>query len=253
MQKTTVCLIFLSLLLSNIYAQDSTKSKVQAVLPMLRVNYAYQIPGGDLQKRFGDNSNIGVAFSLLTKNDFQFGVQGEAIFDGSVHEPGLLGEIFNVSGKLTNLDGQQTIVNMEERGFAVFLTAAKLFPLSSSNKTGSGFLVELGAGYLQHKIKIDYRDGKLYQLTDELLKGYDRLSGGLAFRQSVGYQFLSKRNLVNFYLGLEITEAFTKSIRGYNYDTMEHDNKSRFDMYTGIRAGWIIPFRKRRSEVYYYY
>ena len=253
MQKILLLLFSCSYFIGQALAQDSVKTKVQSTLPMLRVNYAYQFPGGDLQKRFDNNSNVGASFSLLTQSNFQFGIQAEAMFDGSVHEPGLLGDIFNINGQLTNADGQQTVVTTEERGFAIFLTAAKLFPLNASNNTGSGFLLELGAGYLQHKIKLDYRGGKLYQLTDELMKGYDRLSSGPALRQSIGYQFLSKRNLVNFYLGVEITEAFTKSKREYNYDTMEYDKDSRFDIYTGIRAGWIIPFRKRRTESYYYY
>lgn len=253
MHKTISFLLFFQFCIACIFAQDGAKSNVQNTLPMLRFNYAYQFPGADLQKRFGNNSNVGVSFSLLTKNNFQFGVQGEAMFDGSVHEPGLLGSIMNDNGKLTNSEGQQTLITIDERGFALFLTVAKLLKLDKDNKTGSGLLLELGAGYLQHKIRLDYRGGELYQLTEDLMKGYDRLSGGPALKQSIGYQFLSKRNLVNFYLGIEITEAFTKSKRGYNYDTMEHDNESRFDLYTGIRAGWIIPFRKRKAESYYYY
>lgn len=253
MRKTVTFLFILLMVSLNGFAQDTTKSKTQEILPMFRVNYAFQFPGGDLQDRFGNNSNVGASFSLLTPSNFQFGVQGEAIFDGSVHEPGLLGSIMNDNGNLTNAEGQQILITKEERGFALFLTAAKLFPFSKKNITGSGFLLELGFGYLQHKIRLDYRGGEVYQLSDELMKGYDRLSGGPALRQSLGYQFLSERNLVNFYLGIEITEAFTKSYRKYNYDTMEADTESRLDLYTGIRAGWIIPFRKRKAESYYYY
>lgn len=252
MQKFNLFLIFFTICIGSVFSQDSSSS-VQNTLPMLRFNYAYQFPAGDLQERFGNNSNVGVSFSLLNKHNFQFGIQGEAIFDGSVHEPGLLGDIMNDNGMLTNAEGQQTLITKEERGLAFFLTAGKLLKLSKNNQSGSGLLFEIGLGYLQHKIKLDYRDGEIYQLTEELMKGYDRLSSGLAIRQSIGYQFLGKRNLVNFYLGFEITEAFTKSQRGFNYDTMEYDKQSRLDVYVGARAGWIIPFRKRKADSYYYY
>lgn len=252
MQKINLSLIFLIFCIHNVFAQDSSSTD-QNILPILRFNYAYQFPAGDLQERFGNNSNVGISFSLLNKHNFQFGIQGEAIFDGSVHEPGLLRDIMNDNGLLTNAEGQQTLITKEERGLAFFLTVGKLLKLSKNSQTGNGLLFEIGLGYLQHKIKLDYRDGEIYQLTKELMKGYDRLSSGPAIRQSIGYQFLGKRNLVNFYLGFELTEAFTKSKRGYNYDTMEYDNESRLDIYVGARAGWIIPFRKRKADSYYYY
>lgn len=248
-QKLSTFLIILCFV-PGIFAQDSSVSK--SLLPMIQFNYAYQIPAADLQNRFGNNSNVGVAFLLKNSKNFQFGIQGEAIFDGKVIEPGVLDPIRNDNGHFTDADGEPIVVTTEERGLAIFLTAAKIIELGNKNPE-SGLIFQLGLGFLQHKIKIDYRAGEIHQLSEEMMKGYDRLSNGPALRQSIGYQFMGKRNLANFYIGLEITEAFTKSKRGFNYDTGKHDNESRLDIYSGARFGWIIPFRKRRSDTYYYY
>lgn len=242
--------ILLLAIITGLCAQDTTSST--SLLPMIQFNYAYQVPGADLHDRFANNSNVGVAFLLKSQQNLQFGLQGEAIFDGKVVEEGVLDNIRNKNGHFTDAEGQPVVVTTEERGLAIFLTAGNIIELGGKNP-GSGLLFQIGAGYLQHKIKIDYRGGEVHQLSEDMMKGYDRLSSGLAIRQSIGYQLLGKRNLANFYIGLEFTEAFTKNRRKYNYDTREYDNKERLDIYSGVRAGWIIPFRKRRTDSYYYY
>jgi hypothetical protein len=111
----------------------------------------------------------------------------------------------------------------------------------------------LGVGYLQHKIKIDYRDGTVYQLSEEMRKGYDRLHTGIATRQFIGYQYFGKRNLMNFYGGFEFNQGFTKNRREFNYDTRSFDKERKFDFLYGFKVGWVIPFRSRETEEFYYY
>ncbi len=82
-------------------------------------------------------------------------------------------------------------------------------------------------------------------------KGYDRLSNGIGFTQSVGYLFLSNNRIANFFAGIEMNEAFTKNRRDFNYDQMKKDNQLRTDLLFGIRIGWILPLYKKAPKEFY--
>ena len=58
--------------------------------------------------------------------------------------------------------------------------------------------------------------------------------------------------MVNFYGGIEISEAFTKNRREMNFDTGLKDNKARTDMLYGIRIGWVFPLYKRSADKTYF-
>ena len=110
-----------------------------------------------------------------------------------------------------------------------------------------------GIGFLQHKKRIEVTGNVVPELTRDYRKGYDRLSNGPAITQFIGYHYLSNRRLINFFGGFEAIAALTKNRRGYNYDTMEYDNKQRFDLLYGIRFGWIIPLYKKKPKEFYFY
>ena len=116
----------------------------------------------------------------------------------------------------------------------------------------SGILFYGGVGMLQHKISIKFQDD-IVALTDEHKKGYDRFSYGYAVNGFLGYLFLSKNRLLNFFGGFDYTHAWTKNLRKYNYDTQETDNKIHTDILYGIKVGWIIRLNKRQAEEFYYY
>jgi hypothetical protein len=108
---------------------------------------------------------------------------------------------------------------------------------------------------LQHKIRIEVVDNTIPQLFGDYKKGYDRLTNGIALSQYVGYFYMGNRRTVNFSLGLEIMEAFTKNRRDYNFDTMEKDDHLRMDLLIGLRLNWSIPFyskNKLGKKTFYY-
>jgi hypothetical protein len=139
------------------------------------------------------------------------------------------------------------------RGFYAGLHIGKLFSIGLSNPR-SGIRLGLGAGLLQHKIRIQDDPFKsVPQLSGEYKKGYDRLTNGFTITETVGYQVLSKNRRINLFAGFEFTQAFTQNRRDYNFDTMEKDENPRLDLLSGFRVSWILPFYfgKEADEIYY--
>ena len=52
--------------------------------------------------------------------------------------------------------------------------------------------------------------------------------------------------------GIEYGQAFTKSLRKYNYDTQSPDLKNRQDSYLGFKVGWMILFHKKAPKEFYF-
>jgi hypothetical protein len=48
-------------------------------------------------------------------------------------------------------------------------------------------------------------------------------------------------------------QGFTKSSRGFNYDTGLKDNARRLDLINGIQVSWVLPFyfNDYSSEIIY--
>jgi hypothetical protein len=227
--------------------KDSTQS-----IAFVRFEYGHFGVAGDLAKSFINSNIIGGSVGFKTATNWQFSLSGGGNFSTKVKDNGLLSNILNDAGDLTDADGELVKVVFEQRGYNVFANVSKILNIRNSNPN-SGLITEFGLGFFQHKIKIDYRDGNLFQLDGEIEKGYDRLHNGIALRQFIGYQHFGPNNLANFYLGFELQEAFTKNRREYNYNTREYDKKQKTDILYGFRFGWIIPFKKRASEDFYYY
>jgi len=112
--------------------------------------------------------------------------------------------------------------------------------LVNSNKR-SGIRVTIGAGLLQHKVRIQDESGTARQIAGDLIEGYDQLSNGLALEQFIGYQYLSINRGANFFAGFEFSQAFTENRRNSNFATRTRDTTKRIDVLTGFRIGWTIP------------
>jgi hypothetical protein len=177
------------------------------------------------------------------------------MFGSQVRENGILDSIKTSDGFLIASNGKLVDTHLQERGFSAFMKFGKTFSAWGSNKN-SGIVAIMGIGFLEHKIRIELigEDSKSTpQLNDEMKKGYDRLSNGIALSQSIGYLFLSNNRITNFYAGLEIIEGFTKNRRAIDYDLMKKDDKLRSDILLGIRFAWILPMYKRVPKEFYTY
>ena len=219
-------------------------------IPMINLSYAKQWSSSDLANRFGSNHNIGVSFIMKTKSKWLYGVKGSFLWGGKVVDQSIIDGITTSDNFVIDDEGRETTIFLGQRGSSAFLLGGRFFNILAPNKN-SGIVTYIGAGFLQHKVSIKFKDD-IVALTDEYKKGYDRYSLGYAFNGYIGYLFLSKNRLLNFFGGFDYTYGKTKSLRKYNYDTNLPDNKVNTDILYGIRIGWIIRLNKRQADNFYY-
>ncbi len=248
----------LSILLSSVlmlaekpaYSQRSLVDSA-AFVTLIYATYQYQFPGGDMVNRFGVNSNIGGGISIKNKSNWIFGLEGGYIF-GDVVKGGdnLFSGIATSDGNLIDGNGILAEIHLYERGYHFQFKAGKIFPIFGSNPN-SGLLIQAGAGFLEHKIRIENPENTAPQIKADYKKGYDKLSNGLLLDETIGYIYMGKRRLTNFFIGFEFMQAFTKSRRDYDFNLQGKDNSSRTDILSGIRVSWIIPLYNRGQTHYY--
>ena len=223
-------------------------------IPMFYATYSYMFPGGDMADRFGNNSSLGGGFLWKTNQNWMIGAEFNFLFGGDVKVADqIMGNLKTSDGAIINMAGNYTSYSIYERGYYISARIGKLIPVLSPNPN-SGITLIGSLGYLQHKIRIEVAENTAPQLLDDYKKGYDRLAGGFGLSEFIGYTYLSNSKLLNFYLGFEINQAWTKAKRDVNFDTgLPDEIPNRFDVLYGIKIGWIVPLFKRMPEKYYYY
>lgn len=222
-------------------------------LHLLYPTYQLSLPAADMADRFGLSHAIGAGYSYSTLKNWMFGVEGNFIFRDGVKNPGsYLSGITTSDGFVIDQSGTFANVMLLERGFTLWAKAGKVFPFSVKNQR-TGIIVQLGAGMLQHKIRIEVQGNSAPQLSAAYKRGYDHLCNGPALSQFVGYQYLAKGNKIHFFAGFEFVQAFTQSWRTYYFNEMQYANEKRFDMLNSVKIGWYIPlYGKTRSQYFYY-
>lgn len=268
MRMKLFAVFFFAMSSLTILAQDTLSSKKHerkrvakhslqhdSIIPCfsLSLNYAFQIPGGDLMKRFGNNSNVGGSFFYKNKHNLFFSFQSDYIFGTELRGENPLDSIATSAGFVIDREGKYADIRIFERGFMFGFSGGKIFNSFLSPNKNSGFVLTGGVGFLQHKIRVYDNGARAPQLSKEYLKGYDRLTSGIFASEFLGYWFMSKSRFVNCFVGFEFIQGFTKSRRSWDYSLMRADTERRNDLLSGIRFGWVIPlYRKNVSNKYYY-
>ncbi len=230
----------------------SQEEDKQTNIFMFSLNYSYQIPEFDLKDRFGPNSALGFTLTKKNNKNYLFSLSANSIIGDKIREENIFEPIDGNNGEIINIDGQIPIVRLFERGAQVHFDVGKKIKLNIK-KSSSGIITSFGLGFVYHKIFIESLMGEIPQLNEELKKGYDRLSGGFSLKQSIMFMYLSDNDKINFHLGLEVIESWTSDLRVQNYTTGAIMNESRFDMFIGLKFGWILPLKKRTTSSFYYY
>ncbi len=247
--SSTIVLLFISIsLFSQINPADSA---ISCFIP--NFSFAYQFPGGDIQKEYGSNSTIGGGFFKKLKNNLIFSADFNYLFGGNVkNEKEILSMVLTQSGHIIDGNGTYALYTVNERGFTLNARFGKILNILRYNPN-SGLMIMGGLGYIQHFTKVDSQYRTAPQISGDYAKGYDHLRGGIAVNEFIGYFFMSNTRVLNFYGGFEFFQTFTKSKRDYLLDTMGPDDKKYKDLFFGFRVGWMIPIFRRVPKEYYYY
>lgn len=220
---------------------------------MLYAGIGMQFPGGDMADRFGISFSAGPGFLYKTRSNWLVGAEANFFYGDNVKiGDSLFKLITNASGNIIDGNGEPAIIGITQRGFSAWAKAGKIFPWTGPNPN-SGFFATVGVGYLQHNLYISNLDNTAPQLAGDYRKGYDRLTGGPAVNLKIGYLLLSNHRMLNFMVGFELNQAWTKSLRDYDFDLMKKDDTSRSDLLSGFKLGWIIPLYGRAPKEYYFY
>lgn len=252
MLKKVLIVFLLVFASSNIL---KAQNRVDTCISSFIINfaYSYQIPGGDIAETFGSNSTIGGGFFYKTNKNFLWSADVNFMFGSTIKgADDILSMVLNQDGYIIDGNGTYALFAMYERGYTLNLRFGKIFNVLSSTPN-SGIMVMGGLGYLSHHLVIDNQYNTAPQISGDYAKGYDRLTGGININEFIGYFYMGKSRILNFYGGFEFIQGFTKSQRDFVFDQMKKDTDKKLDLFYGIRVGWMIPTNRKTPNKYYYY
>ena len=244
-----ILLVNMILITENIKGQNIGDSCIYS--PLIKVNLAVQSPQGDLKDYFGVNSNIGCSFGWKNKKNNTLELEYNFIHSKNVKYTGIMDHLFNSQGWIINQYGEETLYLLYHRGSQLSIDVGKIINWIGPNPN-SGVHFKGGIGAMYHKIRIENEQNLIPQLSQQHLKYYDRLTVGVLLKQYIGYHHMSNNKLINFTIGIELIEGFTKGMRDYQIDLMGPYNDQRLDIYIGLRGGWIFPVFRQTPDDFYY-
>ena len=101
---------------------------------------------------------------------------------------------------------------------------------------------------------IDTENQNIPQLSEEMKKGYDQLHNGISTKLDVSYRYYGDKNNFHFYIGTNLTAAYTQNQRPYSFSSNQYNDDSyQWDRLLGVNAGIIIPVQRKNDEKFHYY
>jgi hypothetical protein len=252
MQKLLL-LSLLSILIGNTAFSQRKAADSTLATPWVSIKYGFNLTGGDLLQRHGIFNHVGFFAGYKTSRNWIYGIDASYLFGGDLRTPDLFGHLRDEKGNITDQNGDIAQVYTYSRGMHVNACIGKILPVLSPNPN-SGIYVNMGVGFLAHKVRVETQDHVVPQLELDYRKGYDRLTQGVNVSQFVGYAFMANEGFVNFYAGLYAQEGFTYNMRDIFYDQPNTpvSKDMMIDIQYGIRVGWLIPIYKRQPKDFYF-
>lgn len=235
----------------------SSKDYVDTAAPMiwLDAHLAYHFPTGNLRNYFKSNFAVGPGFTFKSRSNWTVGFHFDYMFGANLRDSAYFnGTLANDNGIV--IDGNGLVsrggITAEGRYWSIMADFGKIIPVDRWKN--SGIWLRLGAGYFSHKLRVDDVSKQYPQLDENYAKGYDRRSGGFALNQFIGYQFIRKNRMLNFFIGIEFHEMWTKPNRNYIFFEGPTENMPyKFSGLVGIKAGWNIPLYEEKTTTTFYY
>jgi hypothetical protein len=250
MRSYLFLLLLLGTLPSAAQGLAGTRNLDRALL--VGIGYGPFTAAGDLGDRFGRGFAIEGAVDFTATNAaWQFGIMAQYGFGSTVKEDVLAG-LRTSAGSLVGNQRDPADINLRQRQLLLGPRAGYTLALGENRRAGVQF--RTGVGYFYHRIRIQDDPVQFVpQVAEDLQAGYDRLAGGPAFYQFIGYQQLALDRRLNFFIGAEATLAFTRNLRSYDIPTgAPPPGDGRTDIALGVRVGLILPLYMGEGRQIYY-
>ncbi len=221
-------------------SQDDSETFMNIGMLNLSFGYGIEFPHGDLADRYGKNLKFTLGTERITSSNWIYGVDFAFMFGDSVKED-VLKPLRLSNNEILGADNDYADIFTRERGLYLGANFGKVISFSENSR--SGLRLTGSIGLIAHYVRIQDEARSLPQIEGDYLNGYDRLTRGLAFKEFIGYQHISQDKRINFYIGIEFTQGFTKHKRAIDFDTgLPPDQNNRFDGLVSLRAAWVLPF-----------
>jgi hypothetical protein len=207
-----------------------------------------QLPAADLSARFGINGTLGAGLEYLNPDNWLFGLEGAFLFGSKVKEDPL-SIIRTPEGGIIGNNRTVASVRLQQRGLYLGGHVGKLITFSEKRR---GLRVTFGGGWAQHSIHPLDDSRTVNQIRGRYKKGYDRLTGGPALQQFVGWEHVGYGRDMSWMVGLEFNQAFTQTRRDWDFSEMRKLEGQRLDLRFGVRLAWTLPFYTGYAEDIYY-
>ena len=251
MKKIIAFLLFSNCFITNSFGQRNVNDSIIGT-PWVSVNYGGNWTSGDMALKYDFLHHLGIMAGYKTTKNWFLGIDANFMFSERVHTNGMLNNLQDSQGNVTDMNGDIGKIVISARGLNANLAVGKVFPVLSPNEN-SGIFIHCGFGFLAHKYRIATQDQVIPQLELDYKKGYDRLTLGPNFHQFVGYAFMADHGLINFFGGFYAQQGFTHNFRTQFFDQpgVPVSNKTMLDFQVGFKIGWFIPIYKRKPKDYY--
>ncbi len=247
--------------LNSLSAQsDTAKTKPKFNFPAAIVvdfGIGGQMPFADMRTDYKNNLNAGGKIQFFTPSHFILGLGMDYIYADRIRTD-VIANLRNPDGLVIDKMGTPANVQLGQRGFYINANIGKLFLFHPLSRRRHGIEARASFGYLQHKVRLKTPGTDMVQIQGQYRHGYDRLTGGFAIQQYIGYRFMSPNRLINVWAGVDFLQGFTHNLRGYNFDLQRADTNLHIDLLLGIRAGVSIPFplythKSSKSQELFFY
>lgn len=244
------CLLFGSAALNGQEASETKKPEKDGKSKAILAHFTLggHLPAADLVKRFGVNGSIGAGVEHITAHNWVWGLEGAFLFGSKVKEDPI-SILRTPAGEIIGNDYAIATVRLQQRGMYLGASVGKIVPFS---KKREGLRLSFGGGWAQHSIRVLDDGRSVVQLRGDYKKGYDRLTGGPALQQFIGWQHVGYGRDMSWLFGFEFNQAFTNTLRDWDFKEMRKLDDSRIDLRFGVRIAWTLPFYTGTAEDIYY-
>jgi len=243
--------IALTLLIPVILEAQNIRDTTMS-LHMFSFHVTGQLPAGDLSVKYGAGGGIGGSYLWKTSSNWIIKPDFSYYSSKNFKDTTMFDMLMDENGQIISIYGEYADVQAYMRGFYAGVQVGKVLPVFGPN-TNSGLMLLGSAGFLQHKTYLYQEQKDVPLLNGDYQKGWDHLSNGLALNQFIGYLHLDNDQPINFYVGFDFYQAFTRNRRDWNFDLRGPDPELKYDFMFGIRLGWIFPVNKKSTGTYYYF